>query len=64
MKLAAIWCMKDICLAVFLVKGIRHEKKKQTSFYIAPCVQCLVLRLYIYDLLNHDENTLDKSCLT
>lgn len=63
MKLAARWCMKDTYLAVFLVKGNRHEKKK-IAFYIAPCVQCLVLRLYIYGLSNHDENTLDKSCLT
>lgn len=45
--------MKDTCLAAFLVKGKRHEKKKQTAFYIAPCVQCLVLRLRIYGLWDH-----------
>ena len=53
MKLAARRGMKDTCLAAFLVKGKRHEKKKQTAFYIAPCVQCLVLRLRIYELWHY-----------
>ena len=53
MKLAARRGMKYTFLAAFLVKGKRHEKKKQTAFYIAPCVQCLVLRLRIYGLWDH-----------
>lgn len=45
--------MKNTCLAVFLVKGSRHEKKKLRT------ILCLVFNVlffaYIYGLSNHDE---------
>ena len=45
--------MKDICPAALLMRGDRHEKKKQIAFSFAHGVQRLVPCLRIYELWDH-----------